>query len=147
VEVARVEVLFASSQLASTLRMDVHILPVGASLLTCPLPNSTAQPAQAGASKQAAGELPEAASRVPILEVTDVNASATVQLIGCAFVGLSWFPNTQVYRRLHDCWGSTETQAHCSTFHLLQCQTDIRGRLPDIMFYHACCIEQRQKVT
>lgn len=82
------EILFASSQLASTLRMDVHILPVAASLLTCPLPGSTAQPAQAEASGHAAGEALEAASRVPILEVTDISASATVQLIGCAFVGL-----------------------------------------------------------
>lgn len=76
------ELLFVSSQLASTLRMDLHILPVVASLLT-------ERPAEAagagGPTGGPAAEVPEAASRMPVLEVTDLNASATVQLIGCAF--------------------------------------------------------------
>ncbi len=84
-EVVRVELLFVSSQLASTLRMDLHILPVVASLLT-ELPGGAASggaPASRPESAPAA-EAPEAASRMPVLEVTDLSASATVQLSGCA---------------------------------------------------------------
>ena len=80
-EVARVELLFVSSQLASTLRMDLHILPVVASLLI-ELPADTA--AAGKTTGGPAAEVPEAASRMPVLEITDVSASATVHLIGCA---------------------------------------------------------------
>ncbi len=84
-EVARVELLFVSSQLASTLRMDLHILPVVASLLTERPAGTGAAVAAAGAGAGApSSDAPEAASRMPVLEVTDLNASATMQLIGCA---------------------------------------------------------------
>lgn len=75
------ELLFVSSQLASTLRMDLHILPVVASLLI-ELPADTAAAGRTIGGP--AAEVPEAASRMPVLEITDVSASATVHLIGCA---------------------------------------------------------------
>ena len=82
-EVGRVELLFVSSQLASTLRMDLHILPVVASLLTEQVGSTNRGNAPASRPESApSAEAPEAASRMPVLEVTDLSASATVQLIG-----------------------------------------------------------------
>ncbi len=78
-EIGRIELLCSSSlaQLASSLTATLSVLPVSASLLS-------STPSENGAEHAAAEglETRESTSRMPLLELSGLEFSTTVQLVG-----------------------------------------------------------------
>ncbi len=87
-EIERVELLFTAAQLASTLRMDLHILPISASLLAGGQAAGSSGGGGSGSSldRQPAAAEPKgvqvAASRMPVLDINEFGVSTTFQLLG-----------------------------------------------------------------
>ena len=77
-EIGRIELLCSSSlaQLASSLTATLSVLPVSASLLS-----STPSDSAAGAASDEL-ETRESTSRMPLLELSGLEFSTTVQLVG-----------------------------------------------------------------
>lgn len=78
-DIERVELLFHASQMASTLRLDLNILPISASLLVDGQISGglDRHPAAATLDGQSAAE-----SRLPLLDISEIGVSATAQLVG-----------------------------------------------------------------
>ena len=78
-EIGRIELLCSSSlaQLASSLTATLSVLPVSASLLSSTPSENGAEPAAAEGL-----ETRESTSRMPLLELSGLEFSTTVQLVG-----------------------------------------------------------------
>ena len=76
-EIGRIELLCSSSlaQLASSLTATLSVLPVAASLLSSAA-SSSSEPAPEGSAPS------DLASRLPLLQLSELEFSTTVQLIG-----------------------------------------------------------------
>ena len=78
-EIGRIELLCSSSlaQLASSLTATLNVLPVSASLLSGTDASSSSEPAALEGPA-----LPNPTSRLPLLELSEMEFSTTVQLVG-----------------------------------------------------------------
>lgn len=81
-EIGRIELLCASSlaQLASSLTATLNVLPVSASLLSSAADGASSSDADAPAAEGL--ESASSTSRLPLMELSELEFSTTIQLVG-----------------------------------------------------------------